>query len=229
MTMRRVCVFAGSREGASPTYAAAARELGRALVRNDIELVYGGASIGLMGVVAETVLDLNGKVIGVVPANVWKDEDNHRGISELHVVNGLHERKELMMTAADGFIALPGGLGTFDELFEVLASRALALHAKPIGLLDPLDYFGPFQAMLDRALADGFVGRAVRRQFIRESNPARLIGRLRRASRSSGRRTPEREPGPEIVAVVYSEMAAKRSPACPPPSRRRTPVSIVSR
>jgi len=173
--LRRVAVFSGSRSGARPIYLAAATSLGEELVRRAIGLVYGGASVGLMGAVADAVMRGGGAAIGVIPASLRAREIAHLGLTELHVVDSMHERKALMSNRADGFIALPGGFGTFDELFEVLTWAQLGMHQKPIGLLDVDGYFDPLVAMVTHAVAEGFVLAEHARLLIVEREPARLV------------------------------------------------------
>jgi len=153
----RVCVFCGSARGSSPAYAEAAAELGAALAASGTGLVYGGGDVGLMGIVADATLAAGGEVIGVMPEALVAKEIAHRGLTELRVTGSMHERKALMAELADGFIALPGGLGTFDELCEILTWGQLGLHNKPVVLLDVDGYWGPFSALLDSAVAAGFL------------------------------------------------------------------------
>jgi uncharacterized protein (TIGR00730 family) len=155
----RVCVFAGSALGSRQVYQQAARALGKELARRELGLVYGGANVGLMGEVANAVLLAGGEVIGVVPRGLWSREANHSGLSMLYEVETMHERKALMAELADGFIALPGGLGTFDELFEALTWAQLGLHTKPIGLLNIAGYFKPLLKLVASTLREGFISR----------------------------------------------------------------------
>lgn len=152
----RLCVFCGSRFGARPVYEDAARELGKTLARQRIGLVYGGAGVRLMGAMADAALEAGGEVIGVIPRGVFTREVGHTKLSKLHVVGSMHERKTLMAKESDAFLAMPGGLGTYDELFEILTWRQIGLHAKPIGVLDVDGYFGPLRAILDHAVSEGF-------------------------------------------------------------------------
>jgi uncharacterized protein (TIGR00730 family) len=158
----RVCVFCGSSRGSSPAYADAATELGAALADAGIGLVYGGGDVGLMGVVADATLAGGGEVIGVMPEALVAKEIAHRGLTELRITGSMHERKALMAELADGFIALPGGLGTFDELCEILTWGQLGLHTKAVALLDVDGYWGPFVALLDNAVEAGFLRAAHR-------------------------------------------------------------------
>ena len=166
MSFERICVFTGSRPGVSAEYAAAARNLGLTLAHCEIGLVYGGGNVGLMGVLADGAIDGGGDVIGVIPEALFQKEVAHAGLSELRVVHSMHERKAEMAELADAFIALPGGMGTLEELFEILTWAQLGLHAKPCGLLDVNGYF-------ERLL--GFLDYAVTQDFLREEHRALLL------------------------------------------------------
>lgn len=166
-TIGRICVFCGASPGREARYVAAARDVGEGLARRGIGLVYGGGRVGLMGAVAEAALAAGGEVIGVIPKGLVDRELAHPGLSELRVVGTLHERKAVMADLADAFVALPGGLGTLEELAEVVSWAQLELHAKPIGLLDVGDYWGLLLAWLDMAVAEGFVAPAHRRLLTR--------------------------------------------------------------
>ena len=155
--MRRLCVFSGSSPGAHPAYAEATAALGRALADARIGVVYGGASVGLMGTVADAALAAGGEVVGVIPQSLVDREIAHPGLSELHVVQSMHERKALMADLSDGFVALPGGTGTLEELFEVYTWTQLGLHAKPLGLFNVRGYFDGLARFLDHATAERFV------------------------------------------------------------------------
>jgi len=152
-----LCVFCGSSKGSSPVYADAAVAMGRALARAGVDLVYGGGHIGLMGIVADAALREGGRVIGVIPAALVARELAHKGLSELHVVATMHERKARMAELSDGFIALPGGAGTLEETFEQFTWAQLGIHAKPCGVLDVADYFAPLREMVARMVAEGFL------------------------------------------------------------------------
>ncbi|HEX4517933.1 MAG TPA: TIGR00730 family Rossman fold protein [Polyangiaceae bacterium] len=156
----RLCVFCGSRTGSKPEFVSAARALGKELAGRHIGLVYGGASIGVMGAIADAVLAGEGEAIGVIPHGVFEREVAHTALTELHVVHNMHARKALMADKADAFLALPGGLGTFDELFEMLTWKQIGIHDKPIGLLDVEGYFSDMLRMIQRAEEDGFLDRA---------------------------------------------------------------------
>lgn len=155
--MNRVCVFAGSNSGTRAEYFAAAADLGRSLAERGVGLVYGGARVGLMGALADGALAAGGHVTGVMPEALMAKEVAHHGLSDLRVVKSMHERKAMMADLAEGFIALPGGLGTLEELFEVLTWAQLGLHRKPCGLLDIQGYFGGLLAFMDHSVAEGFV------------------------------------------------------------------------
>ena len=155
--MRRLCVFCGSSVGARPAYAASARQVAAALAGRGIGLVYGGGGIGLMGVLADAVLAARGEAIGVIPRALATREIAHQGLTQLRIVGSMHERKALMAGLADAFLVLPGGMGTLDELCEILTWAQLGLHAKPVGLVDVRGYWRPFLAFLDAAVVEGFV------------------------------------------------------------------------
>jgi len=155
--MHRVCVFCGSNRGARPAYADAARTLGAVLAARRIGLVYGGGRVGLMGVLADAALAAGGEVIGVIPRALATKEIAHDGVSELRVVASMHERKAQMAALADGFVALPGGFGMLDELFEVVTWAQLGLHAKPIGVLNVAGYFDALRAVVEQGIAERFV------------------------------------------------------------------------
>jgi uncharacterized protein (TIGR00730 family) len=177
--MRRVCVFCGSSPGARPAYAEATAEVARLLVGEGIGVVYGGGHVGLMGVLADTAMAAGGEVIGVMPQALVDREIAHGRISELRVVGSMHERKALMAELSDAFIALPGGAGTLDELFDVYTWAQLGLHDKPCGLLDVEDYFAGLTDFLDHAVRERFVREEHRAMLIVERDPRALIDRLR--------------------------------------------------
>lgn len=176
--MRRVCVFAGSSVGNRPEYARAAEALGNELAARGIGLIYGGASIGLMGAIADSVLAAGGEAIGVLPKGLFLREVAHPGLTELHEVGSMHRRKALMADLADGFIALPGGLGTFDELFEIVTWAQIGLHRKPIGLLDVESYFAPLLALVEHAITEGFVPAGQSSLLMRDTDPAALLDQM---------------------------------------------------
>jgi uncharacterized protein (TIGR00730 family) len=152
-----VCVFCGSSRGSRPAYAEAARRLGAALARRGLGLVYGGGRVGLMGIVADAALAEGGRVVGVIPTPLARKEIAHHGLTELHVVPTMHDRKALMAEKSSGFITLPGGIGTLEEFFEIHTWAALGLHQKPIGILNVDGYFDPLLALLDHLAGERFV------------------------------------------------------------------------
>jgi uncharacterized protein (TIGR00730 family) len=179
LPLRRICVFCGSSPGGSAAYAAAAADLGRALAAAGIAVVYGGAGVGLMGRLADSALAAGGEVIGVIPRSLVAAEVAHHGLADLRIVASMHERKALMADLADGFVALPGGLGTLDELFEILTWAQLGLHGKPIGLLDVGGYFAPLLAFLDGAVAARFLAPAHRAMLLLAETPEALLDAFR--------------------------------------------------
>ena len=176
--MHRICVFSGSSIGVRPEYRAAAATLGKELVARKIGLVYGGASVGLMGAIADAVLAEGGEVIGVIPRSLSQREIAHKNLAALHEVESMHERKALMADLSDGFIALPGGYGTFDELFEVTTWSQLRLHAKPIGLLNVANYFAPLLALVQHFAQEGFIQLKYTHLLLSHENPAELLEAL---------------------------------------------------
>jgi len=176
--MRAICIFLGSNPGNSPAYTRATRSMGRELAARNITCVYGGSDTGLMKVLADSVLDAGGKVIGVTVQILKDKEIFHPGLTDLHVVNSMHERKNLMAELSDGFIALPGGVGTLDEFFEVYTWTILGFHTKPFGLLDVNGYYAPLDALLDNAEREGILKASHRGMVIRSGAPAELLDRL---------------------------------------------------
>jgi len=175
MAVDRVCVFCGSSPGADPGFGAIAERLGSVLAARGLCLVYGGASVGLMGRLADAALVAGGEVIGVIPRSLVDLEVAHGGLSDLRVVTTMHERKAVMADLADAFIALPGGIGTLDELFEVLTWAQLGLHSKPIGLLDHNRYFRPLLDFLDQAVTSRFLHPPHRAMLLVDNDPDRLL------------------------------------------------------
>ncbi len=184
--MHALCVFCGSSPGRDPRYLEAATRFGGLVAGAGLTLVYGGARVGLMGAVANAALAAGGHVIGVLPAVLGEREVEHDGLSELHRVGTMHDRKAKMAELAGGFVALPGGLGTLEELFEVATWSYLAIHDKPFGLLNVAGYYDPLLAFLERAVADGFVRREVADRFLVDDDPARLLTRLGAAPAAPG-------------------------------------------
>ena len=174
----RVCVFCGSNAGSDPAYVEAARGLGQLLAREGVALVYGGGSVGLMGELADAVLHAGGEAIGVIPHALWAREVGHRGLTDLHIVETMHERKAMMADLADAFIALPGGLGTLEEIFEIWTWAQLGLHAKPLGFLDVNGFFTPLMQFLDRAVRERFLKPPHRAIAFLDSDPERLLRRF---------------------------------------------------
>jgi uncharacterized protein (TIGR00730 family) len=173
--VRRVCVFCGSSAGVRPQYAAAARELGGLLAHRGVGLVYGGAEVGLMGAVADAVIEGGGEAIGVIPRQLVDREIAHRSLADLRVVGSMHERKALMTELSDAFVVLPGGSGTLDELFEAFTWSQLGIHDKPIGLVDVEGYWEPLLSFLDHAVDEGFL-RADHRASLRVArDPGELL------------------------------------------------------
>lgn len=163
--IRSVCVYCGSSLGESQVYTAQAQILGRLLAENGIRLIYGGGRIGLMGVVAEAALAAGGEVVGIIPHHLHDWEIGHTGLTELHVVDSMHTRKRMMVEMSDGFIALPGGLGTLDEFFEVVTWRQLKLHDKPVIVLNIEDYWHPLLALIEAVIERGFARRTATNLF----------------------------------------------------------------
>lgn len=178
--MKNICVYCGSSSGRLPAYAEGARALAHALVARDWGLVYGGASIGLMGLVADTVLQLGGRVVGVIPEALARKEVAHAGLTQLHVTQSMHERKTLMAELSDGFIAMPGGIGTFEEIFEIWTWAQLGIHAKPCGLLNVAGYYDALTTFLDHATHEQFMKPPHRSLLIVEPEPVALLDRFDR-------------------------------------------------
>lgn len=176
--MKRICVFCGSNTGGDAAYARAARTLGRELAKRELALVYGGASVGLMGALANSALEAGGEVIGVIPEALHVKEVVHTGLSELHVLGSMHERKAMMNELSDGFIALPGGWGTLEELFETLTWAQLGLHRNPCGIINVKGYFDGIVRYVDHAVDQRFVKPAHRSMLMVESEPAALLERF---------------------------------------------------
>jgi uncharacterized protein (TIGR00730 family) len=177
--MQRLCIFCGSKTGSRPVYVEQARSLAQLLVARGIGLVFGGGHIGLMGVLADEVLRGNGEAVGVIPRALVDKELAHRGLTHLHVCDTMHQRKAVMADLADAFVALPGGFGTADELFEILTWSQLGLHAKPIGLLNTAHFFDPLLAWIERSVSEGFMKEKHRRLLLVADEPAKLLDLLR--------------------------------------------------
>jgi uncharacterized protein (TIGR00730 family) len=173
--MKRICVYCGSNPGKSAEFLESARSLARALVQRDVCLVYGGASVGIMGELADYVLAGGGEVIGVIPQALADKEVSHAGLTELKIVDSMHERKAIMADISDGFIALPGGLGTLEEIFEVLTWAQLGFHKKPCALLNVEGYYDKLIQFLNHAVAEGFIAKPHREMLLVEKEPHRLL------------------------------------------------------
>jgi uncharacterized protein (TIGR00730 family) len=175
----RICVYCGSSSGRLEVYSDAARALAAELVNRNIGLVYGGASIGIMGLIADAVLDLGGQAIGVIPESLVRKEIVHINLTELHITKSMHERKSMMADLSDGFIALPGGIGTLEEIFEILTWAQLGFHRKPCGLLNVESYFDSLTAFLDHSVQERFVKQAHRQMLVVEKDPKVLLDRFK--------------------------------------------------
>jgi uncharacterized protein (TIGR00730 family) len=186
--LHRVCVYCASNDGARPEYLAAAREIGTLIARQGSALVYGGGRIGLMGAMADAALAAGGEVIGVMPHGLVEREVAHRGLTALHVVDSMHERKALLAEMADAFITLPGGLGTMEEFFETWTWAQLGVHQKPIGLLNVAGYWGPLLDMLAHARGEGFLRGTPQDALVIETDATRLLEKLRRCEPPAVRR-----------------------------------------
>ena len=176
--MKKICVFCGSSIGNRVEYAEAAVALGGLLARRNIGLVYGGGNVGLMGVIADAVLSAGGEVIGVIPHALAKREIEHQGLTRLHVVDSMHTRKAMMADLADAFIAMPGGVGTFEEFFEAVTWTQLGLHRKPCGLLNVGGFYTPLAAFIDQAVSEGFFKPVHRAAIVVDDNAERLLDTL---------------------------------------------------
>lgn len=176
--MQHICVYCGSKAGDDSVYQQAAEEFAASMLEANAGLVFGGGSVGLMGVMADTILAGGGEVIGVIPEFLATRELLHPKVPDMRVVRSMHERKALMAELSDGFVALPGGFGTFEELLETITWAQLGLHRKPIGLLNTAGYFDPLVAMFDQAVGTGFIGEHHRALFVVESDPWAMLDRL---------------------------------------------------
>jgi len=176
--MKRLCVYCGSSSGRQPVYAQVARQLARAMVNRNIDLVYGGASVGIMGEIANAVLEEGGDVIGIIPKGLFKKEVAHTGVTELREVDSMHERKSLMADLSDGFIALPGGFGTIEEIFEIITWSQLGMHRKPCGLLNVCHYYDKLIDFLDHAVTEQFIKAAHHSTILVDECPDALLGKF---------------------------------------------------
>ncbi len=176
--MNRICVFCGSKTGSNPVFLETAKQLGRVLAERGLDLVYGGASIGLMGAVADSVMGGGGRVVGVIPEAMATKEVAHDGLTEMHVVSSMHERKSVMARLADGFVALPGGFGSFEELLEMITWAQLGIHRKPVGILNVSGYYDPLIQLFERAIEEGFIKPRNRQLVVVEQEPDELLQTL---------------------------------------------------
>ncbi len=177
--MKNITVFCGSNSGFRAEYAEAAVNLARCLAERNIRLIYGGGNVGLMGIIADEVMRSGGEVIGIIPESLDKKEVGHRGITELRVVSSMHERKALMAELTDGFIAMPGGIGTFEEFFEILTWAQLGFHEKPCGILNVAGYYDGLLALCDNAVSEGFLRDVHRRLILDETDSVALLEKMR--------------------------------------------------
>jgi uncharacterized protein (TIGR00730 family) len=184
--INRICVFCGTNPGSRPEYGAAARQLGQVLAAQGIELVYGGASVGIMGELADSVQEHGGHVTGIIPQQLVEKEAAHTGIPNLIVVASMHQRKSQMADMSDGFIALPGGIGTLEGFFEILTWAQLGIHDKPSGILNVHGYFDGLTGFLDHAVREGFLTEGHRNAIMVEATPERLLQRMRAYTQPEG-------------------------------------------
>jgi uncharacterized protein (TIGR00730 family) len=185
LSLLSICVYCGSRHGLLPAYTAAARELGTAIGQRGWQLVYGGGKVGLMGELADAVLAAGGRVVGVIPQTLQDREVGHPGLHELHVVQTMHQRKQMMAERANAFIALPGGIGTLEELYEVWTWRQLGYHDQPLALLNTSGYFDALLAFMAHAVAQGFLDQRTHAQLLVGPEPLQLLQQLAAAVKSS--------------------------------------------
>jgi len=178
MNFQRICVFCGSNLGINPAYSRAAEELGLLLVDRGIELVYGGGDVGLMGVLADSVLEAGGRVIGVIPDSLMAKEVGHLGLTELRIVKSMHERKAVMSDLSDGFIALPGGFGTIEEFCEVVTWSQLGIQSKPCGVLNVAGYYDPLLELFDQSVTEGFLRVENRALVLEDRGPESLLQKM---------------------------------------------------
>lgn len=193
--MHSICIFCGSNPGRGAVYSDATRAMVRAIAAAGMNIVFGGGKVGLMGVVAETAIAAGAHVIGVTPRRLLEQEMVHTGLTELHVVDSMHERKVMMSNIADAFIALPGGMGTLDEMFEMVTLTQLGVHRKPCGLLNVAGFYDRLGAFLDHAVAERFIRAAHRDMILVDDDPARLITRLQAWSLPEISKWMDRKPG----------------------------------
>ena len=195
--MKRICVYCGSSSGANPVHREAAENLGALLAARGIGLVYGGGNVGLMGIVADAALQAGGEVIGVIPTALMDKELGHAGVTKLHVTASMHERKQLMADLSDGFISLPGGIGTLEELFETFTWLQLGFHGKPVGLLNVAGFYDHLLAFLRHAADERFLGPAHLESLLVETDAAPLLARMARFRAPSLAKWEAHGPAPE--------------------------------
>ena len=200
-SLKKICVYCGSSQGKDSVYAKAAEELGKEIVSNNNALVYGGAKIGLMGILADTVLAEGGKVFGVIPNNLAELEIAHDGLSELFLCEDMHARKKKMSELSDGFIAMPGGLGTLEELFEIWTWAQLDIHSKPIGLFNVDRYFDPMIFFIEKAISAGFIKPGHTSSLIIEDQSKNLIKRINSEKYQTVKKVPDEKGqfGPSVA------------------------------
>jgi len=184
--MKSICVYCGSSDKINPAYLEGASRMGRAIAQRGLQLWYGAGSTGLMGAVANGSLEAGGEVIGVIPALFHTPQLAHAGLTRLEIVDSMHQRKERLANQAEAFIALPGGFGTFEELFEILTWAQIGLHQKPVGLLNTLRYYDPLVSMVDYARSEGFIYDEHRALFVCEQEPEQLLDKLEQYNTPSG-------------------------------------------
>ncbi|MGA0024898.1 MAG: TIGR00730 family Rossman fold protein [Burkholderiales bacterium] len=193
--MNNICIFCGSNTGQGTIYSDAARALVRTIAAAGHRIVFGGGKVGLMGVIAETAIAEGVYVIGVTPRHLLEHEVVHTGLSELHIADSMHERKVMMSSKADAFVVLPGGMGTFDEMFEILTLTQLGVHEKPCGVLNVSGFYSPLMAFLDRAVEERFVRAEHRDMIVVDDDPARLLQRLKSWTLPHVSKWMDRKPG----------------------------------
>jgi uncharacterized protein (TIGR00730 family) len=193
--MKSICVFCGSSPGQRAEFFATAQELGKSLAAEGITLIYGGGNLGLMGAIADACMENGGRVIGVIPRALLEREHGHHGLTRLEVVESMHQRKARMAELADGFIALPGGFGTLEELVEMLTWAQLGIHDKPVAIVDTLGFFSPLVEMFDRAGKEGFIRKAHRDLLIRSATPKNAVNSLKSFRKDGGKRPRVPTPG----------------------------------
>ncbi len=176
--LKKICVFLGSGKGFNPLYAETAAHLGEVIAEKKIKLIYGGARVGLMGILANSVLNNGGEVIGVMPKLLVDLEVAHEGLTEFHIVDSMHERKALMEHLSDGFIAMPGGLGTFEEIFETITLTQLNIHSKPCGFLNTCNFYSKLIGFIDHAVDEGFIQKENRNMIQMATTPELLLDKM---------------------------------------------------